>query len=112
MAYDGYEIGPHIRQIRKRRKMTVAELSDKTGLSSSSINQIEQGGRNLSIKSLYLLMSAFECDANTILNINIEETHLETNDSIDRKIDELPINQANYLKNSFAFMIEQVRQMV
>lgn len=57
-------------------------------------------------------MSAFECDANTILNINIEETHLETNDSIDRKIDELPINQANYLKNSFAFMIEQVRQMV
>ena len=43
MAYDGYEIGPHIRQIRKRRKMTVAELSDKTGLSSSSINQIEQG---------------------------------------------------------------------
>ncbi|MDE6253675.1 MAG: helix-turn-helix transcriptional regulator [Lachnospiraceae bacterium] len=69
MTYDGYEIEPHIRQLRKNKKMTVVELSNRTGLSSSSINQIEQGGRKQSINSLYLLMEALKCDANTILNI-------------------------------------------
>jgi transcriptional regulator with XRE-family HTH domain len=110
MKYDGYEIGAHIRQLRKNKKMTVAELSDKTGLSNSSINQIEQGGRNLSINSLYLLMAAFQCDANTIFNI--EEKGLPCENSIDKKIEELPGVQATYLKKSFIFMIEQAKQAV
>lgn len=72
MKYDGYQIGPAIRQIRKDRCLTVDQVSELTGLSNSSINQIEQGGRNLSMKTLFLFMSVFDCDANTVLNIKSE----------------------------------------
>lgn len=54
MQYDGYSVGPVVRQLRLDRKMTIDKVSELTGLSNSSIQQIEQGGRNLSMKSLYL----------------------------------------------------------
>ena len=53
--YNGYEIGPNLRQIRKDRKLSVYQVSESTGLSNSSINQIEQGSRGLSMNALYLL---------------------------------------------------------
>ena len=55
-------------------------------------------------------MAAFQCDANTILNI--EEKGLPCENSIDKKIEELPGVQATYLKKSFIFMIEQAKQAV
>ena len=64
--YDGYTVGPKLRQLRKDRKLSVYQVSEMTGLSNSSINQMEQGGRNLSMNSLYLFMDAYKCDANTI----------------------------------------------
>lgn len=75
MKYNGLTVGPVIRQLRKERKLSVYDVSEKTGLSHSSINQIEQGGRNLSMNSLFLFMNAFDCDANTILNIKVENVH-------------------------------------
>ncbi len=76
--YDGYAVGPKLRQLRKDRKLSVYQVSEMTGLSNSSINQMEQGGRNLSMNSLYLFMAAYKCDANTILDINLKETDKKT----------------------------------
>ena len=67
--YDGYTVGPNLRQLRKDKKLSVYQVSELTGLSNSSINQIEQGGRGLSMNGLYLLMDAYQCDANKLLNI-------------------------------------------
>ena len=61
--YDGYTVGPKLRQLRKDRKLSVYQVSEMTGLSNSSIKQMEQGGRNLSMNSLYLFMDAYKCDA-------------------------------------------------
>ena len=61
--YDGYTVGPKLRQLRKDKKLSVYQVSELTGLSNSSINQIEQGGRGLSMNGLYLLMDAYQCDA-------------------------------------------------
>ena len=47
--YDGYTVGPNLRQLRKDKKLSVYQVSELTGLSNSSINQIEQGGRGLSM---------------------------------------------------------------
>lgn len=70
MEYDGIVIGPRLRELRKNRKLTLDKASELTGLSVSTLKQIEQGGRRLSMASLYLLMTAYQCDANTVLNIS------------------------------------------
>lgn len=111
MKYDGYTVGPIIRQLRKDKKLTLEQVSEKTGLSRSSITQLEQGGRNLSMKSLFLLMSVFECDANEILNIVEEQSIHKNNDSIDAHLKSLPVQQQEYLKQSFIYMIEQAKQL-
>ena len=79
-------------------------LSDMTGLSVSSINQIEQGGRRLSMDSLYLLMEAFGCDPNTILNI-------ETKGTIDARLAGLSGKKRKYLEKSFSYMLDQAECM-
>ena len=108
--YDGYTVGPKLRQLRKDRKLSVYQVSEMTGLSNSSINQMEQGGRNLSMNSLYLFMDAYKCDANTILDISIEETDKKT-ESIDELIMNLTKEKQAYLLQTFKFMIEQSSQI-
>lgn len=111
--YDGYTVGPKLRQLRKDKKMSVYQVSELTGLSNSSINQIEQGGRGLSMNGLYLLMDAYQCDANKLLNIEQTDTKMNKNEgSIDSKLAELPIEQQNYLKHTFEFMIKQAAALV
>ena len=50
--YEGYEIGPILREIRKDKRLTVEDVADTAGISVSTLSQLEQGGRNLSIRSL------------------------------------------------------------
>ena len=69
MKYEGYKIGPVIRDIRKDKGLLIEEVAAKTGISVSTLGQVEQGGRNLSMKSLYMLMEVYETDANSLLAI-------------------------------------------
>lgn len=73
MKYDGYVVGPILRKLREDRGYSLTRLSEVTGLSVSTLIQMEQGGRNLSMKSLYVLMELYKVDANTILGINKRE---------------------------------------
>ena len=54
MKYEGYKIGPVIRDIRKDKGLLIEEVAAKTGISVSTLGQVEQGGRNLSMKNLYM----------------------------------------------------------
>lgn len=110
MEYNGYLIGPVIRQLRIDRKFTLDQMSEKTGLSISSIKQVEQGGRNLSMRSLYLFMEALNCDANTILKIQKAETDIAL--SIDGQLEALPEEQKEFLLKSFLFMLKQAKMPV
>ena len=92
MKYEGYKIGPVIRDIRKDKGLLIEEVAAKTGISVSTLGQVEQGGRNLSMKNLYMLMEvAIEC----------------TPDSLDSRLKRLPADKQDYLKKTFDFMIEQ-----
>ncbi|MBS4888147.1 MAG: helix-turn-helix transcriptional regulator [Clostridiales bacterium] len=73
----------------------------KTGISVSTLGQVEQGGRNLSMKNLYMLMEVYETDANSLLAIDC------TPDSLDSRLKRLPADKQDYLKKTFDFMIEQ-----
>ena len=105
MEYDGNVIGPRLRELRKNRKLTLDKVSELTGLSISTLKQVEQGGRRLSMASLYLLMTVYRCDANTVLNIpaDISESHL-----IDMKLEELPEEKKETCRELFEQIIEML----
>lgn len=89
--YEGYEIGPILREIRKDKRLTVEDVADTAGISVSTLSQLEQGGRNLSMRNLYVLMDVYETDANTLLNLEV------ASDSIDAKLKRLPVEQRQFL---------------
>ena len=101
MKYEGYKIGPVIRNVRKGKGLLLDDVATQTGISVSTLGQVEQGGRNLSMKNLYMLMDEYETDANTLLAIDT------TSDSLDSKLRELPVDKQEYLRKTFNFMIEQ-----
>lgn len=109
MQYNGYDVGPVLRELRKDRGLTIDKVCEITELSVSSIKQIEQGGRNLSMKSLYLFMDAYQCDANTILNICMEPLLDWEDESIDGCLKLLSKEQRIYLKRTFMYMIDQAK---
>lgn len=102
MEYDGNVIGPRLRELRKSKKMTLDEVSELTGLSISTLKQLEQGGRRLSMASLYLFMDAYQCDANTLLNI----TANEGKSLLDREMNKLPSGKKEKCREVFGQVIE------
>ena len=42
MIYEGYRVGPALRSLRKKKKISVFEASEMTGLSTNTINKIAQ----------------------------------------------------------------------
>ena len=108
MKYDGYMVGPALRKLRLERGLSILQASNLTGMSTSSLNQIEQGGRNMSMKSLFLFMEVYDVDANTVLDINVKQ---DNNESIDSRIAMLPDKQQEYFKKTFSLMLENVALM-
>ncbi len=51
-------IGDKIKRLRQRNKISIKELSEKTGLSIPFLNQVEQGKTNLSIVNLKKIANA------------------------------------------------------
>ncbi len=54
-----------IRRIRKAEKLTLADLSEKTGLSLSFLSQVERGLTNPSINSLRKIAAGIGCPLST-----------------------------------------------
>lgn len=108
MKYNSYEVGPVLRRLRKDRHYTVEAFSEKTGISPSTIKQMEQGGRNLSMRNLYVIMEALDVDANTILGLEEKRGSV----SIDKKLDRLDDRQRAYLTASFLFMLDHAAEPV
>lgn len=101
MKYERYKVGPVIRDIRRKKGLLLEDVAARMGISVSTLGQVEQGGRNLSMKNLYMLMEIYGTDANTILAID------NTPDTVDVRLKKLPADKQDYLKKTFDFMIEQ-----
>ena len=108
MKYEGYMVGPVIRKLRTERGLSVLQASNLTGMSTSSINQIEQGGRNLSMKALFIFMDAYGVDANTVLGIKVKRN---SEASIDSKLEAMPAKQQEYFRNTFMYMLDSADRM-
>ena len=105
MEYDGNVIGPRLRELRKERKMTLDKVSELTGLSISTLKQVEQGGRRLSMNSLYLFMTVYQCDANTLLSIkaDMSEKHF-----LELELDRLPEQEKEKCREVFEKIVDML----
>ena len=53
-------VGPRLRSIRQRRGATLAELSETTGISVSTLSRLESGGRRPTLELLLALARAHQ----------------------------------------------------
>ncbi|WP_148554210.1 helix-turn-helix domain-containing protein [Paenibacillus polymyxa] len=53
--------GMKLRKLRKSKGMTIKELADELGLSSSTVGMYERGERSPNVKTLYRLAHFFFC---------------------------------------------------
>lgn len=60
-------VGEHIREIRKKRGMTQAQLAEKSGVAAISIHQYETGKRNPQLAQLIRIAAVLGFDWNSIV---------------------------------------------
>ena len=53
-------VGPRLRSIRQRRGATLAELSETSGISVSTLSRLESGGRKPTLELLLALARAHQ----------------------------------------------------
>lgn len=63
----GLAPGDVIRNLRKRREMTLSDVSQRTGLAVSTISKLEKGQASLSYDKLVLMSKALEVDISELL---------------------------------------------
>jgi transcriptional regulator with XRE-family HTH domain len=70
---DLYTIGNNIRDLRERKQLTQMKVVNDLGISYTHYAKIEEGMRSMSLKMLFMLVTYFNTDANTILGIDVKE---------------------------------------
>ena len=68
-------IGRRIRSIRKMRKLTQAELAERTGLSVPYISHIENGIKQASLQAIVNIAEILDCTADNFLYENRANRH-------------------------------------
>jgi transcriptional regulator with XRE-family HTH domain len=53
-------VGPRLRSLRRQRGATLAELSEQTGISVSTLSRLESGGRKPTLELLLALARAYQ----------------------------------------------------
>ena len=70
---DNKIVGLRIRRARESRKLSREKFSEKCGISSQFLVEIEQGKKGMSAETLYKICSAFELSADYMLMGKIED---------------------------------------
>lgn len=59
-------IGKRIQELRKKKKLTQAQLAERIGLSTNHVSALERGKYNIKLETLVLIMNELECSADDI----------------------------------------------
>lgn len=108
MKYEGLAVGMKIRQLRKDKGMSIAELSEQVDKSVSHMNMVELGHHKLSLDMLYDLMNVLDVDANSILDITKEKQSVV---SVDSLLIGLTPGQQEYIAGIVSYMIQNMKQV-
>lgn len=90
----------NIREIRKLKKLTQDELSEKSGLQNSYLAGVERGERNITLETLDKILSGLDVNAKTLFNFsNLDlDEHFSKKEIIDLIVDLLQDKNINDIK--------------
>lgn len=69
-------IGENIKRLRRDKHWTQGDLADKSGIKIGHISKLERNESDPKLSTLYKLMNALECNANSVLN-DVNNTNLD-----------------------------------
>ncbi len=70
-------LGSHVKEIRSEKKITLKELSDATGLSTSFLSQFERGMSTIAIDSLMSVAEALDVDIHELIDATTPSQHIK-----------------------------------
>jgi len=62
----GELLGRKLRRLRKERKLSPAEVAERSGVDPQDLARIERGEARVGLETLFRLLAAFEVDANEL----------------------------------------------
>ncbi len=107
MEYDGIMVGSILRELRECSGLSAYEVCAYLEISTSTLWHIEQGGRPLTMKNMFKLMSLYGVDANTILGIE-DVGNLR---SVDARLSLLPFEQQQFFRGSFLYTLNHAHEL-
>jgi transcriptional regulator with XRE-family HTH domain len=90
------QYGLFVRDLRLRRKLTLDQLSDQTGLSKGHLSRFERGEKSLSVAALIRVANVLGTSVSTLLGENVEEDALHLVRYGDRKSRKAPKSDGGY----------------
>jgi transcriptional regulator with XRE-family HTH domain len=64
------KVGKRIVALREERSMSQTELADRCGWDKQSLNRIENGAVNTTLKSLFIIAEALGVKVNEVINVD------------------------------------------
>lgn len=113
--YDGYrssikKFRSKYKRIKKKQKMTIDELAEKSSLSGKYLQGVEVGNRNISIKNLNKICKALETSPDILLNM--KPYNLKTSEekifAISEKLKKFEENKLDFIGN----MIDHLNNII
>ena len=86
-----------LKEIRAQRKMTQQDISEKTGIPSTSISHIEAGSRKPSLENFYKLIVVLNVSGDYLLGRTDQYSDLGT-DPISKSIQGLPESEREIIE--------------
>lgn len=70
-------IGENLKRLRRDKKWTQGELSDKCGIRLGQISKIERNDTDPKLSTIYSIINALECTPNALLN-DVSKTNVDS----------------------------------
>ena len=103
------KIGKKIRQERKDRRLTLEELSEKIGLATSFLGQIERGDRKMSVATLYKIALALNLAPGSLMESSPVKQNLTLENQIVALLHNQPTKRKKLLFKTLKFLFRQLR---
>lgn len=94
---DYFEIGQHIRRIRKAKGYSQEQLSEMVGISVTHMSHIETGNTKLSLEVFYNIVNALECTADELLFDLNENSQAVIHANISGILDKCSVNELHLI---------------
>lgn len=91
------DVGKRIQELRKRKKLTQAELAERLGLSTNHMSALERGQYNIKLELLVLIMNELECTADDLFCDSIKCGYKNKTSRLNDQIERLPQDEQDRL---------------